>query len=85
MNQVYQNSNYIIFKTDCEYIVQNINRKDFCHSHIKNYKTAKYLIDLCIHRSIPERHLNDYLLESIIRISTDNEYIKQIRQKMRRG
>ena len=73
MNQVYQNSNYIIFKTDCEYIVQNINRKDFCHSHIKNYKTCIWVIDLLLKKRCPY-NIPKYLLISLIRLTDDEIY-----------
>ena len=87
MNIIYSKKNYNIYKISRQsFIIHNTKKKfEDGHTHIKNYKTAKYLIDLCIHRSIPDRHLSDYLLESIIRLSTNIDYIKQIKQKMRRG
>lgn len=86
MNIIYSKKNYNIYIVDRQcFIIHNTKKKfEDGHTHIKNYNTAKYLINLCIHRSIPEKHLSDYLLESIVRLSTDTEYINQIKQKMRR-
>ena len=86
MNIIYSKKNYNIYIVDRQYFIIHNTKKKFedGHTHIKNYNTAKYLINLCIHRSIPEKHLSDYLLESIVRLSSDTEYINQIKQKMRR-
>lgn len=57
-----------------EFIVHN-TAKEFQdgHSHLKSFKTAKYLVKLCIHKSMP-RHLSRYLLVSLYRLSDDEEY-----------
>ena len=80
MNRVYRKKNYNIYSFENEYIVHNMDIKfENGHSHIKNFKTAKFIIDLAIHKSIPH-HLNSYLLESLIRISDDQEYKNKIQQ-----
>ena len=63
-----------------EFIIHNI-KKDFKngHTHIKNFHTAKFLIDLAVHNTIPNKSLNKYLYESLIRISTDPCYIKKLK------
>jgi len=80
LNRVYKKKNYNIYAFDNEYVVHNINTnfKDG-HTHIKNFKTAKFIIDLAIHKSIPH-HLNPYLLESLRRISDDEEYKNKIQE-----
>ena len=78
MNRIYRKKNYNIYAFDDEYIVHNTGMKfEEGHTHIKNFKTAKFIIDLAIHKSIPH-HLNPYLLQSLIRISNDKEYKDKI-------
>ena len=62
------------------YIVHNL-RKEFSkgHTHVDSFKTAKYIAYLSLYKKIPKKgHLSNYLIDSIIRISTDKEYIKEI-------
>lgn len=75
MVTIYRKKNYKIYDAGDNYIVHNTNL-DFQdhHTHIKNFKTCKYIIDLCIHKSIPDKHISDYLLVSILRLSNDNAY-----------
>lgn len=79
-NQVYCRNEYIIIRIGDEYVVYN-KRKEFSngHSHIKNFKTAKYLIDMAISKRIPN-HLSCYLLTSLIRISDDLKYQIKIQE-----
>ncbi len=75
-NQVYSKSEYLIIQVSKGFIIVN-RRKKFLegHTHIKTFNTAKYLIDLAIHNSMPY-HLSPYLLTSLTRI-TENESYKQ--------
>lgn len=61
------------------FIVHNM-RKKFAegHTHIDNYKAAKYTIYLALYKKIPKRHLSIYLVDSVIRISTDINYIHEM-------
>lgn len=64
------------------YVVHN-HRKEFkCgHTHINNYYAAKRLVNLCIHKTIPNG--NDiYFLVSLKRLSDDNEYKKLLDDKI---
>lgn len=47
------------------------------HTHLTSFKSAKYLIDLAIHKSLPY-HLDTYRLISLVRISMDEEYRRRI-------
>lgn len=80
MNRIYKKGDFNIYQFDNEYVVHN-TKKEFKvgHTHIKNFKTAKFIIDLCIHKSIPH-HLNLYLLGSLVRLSNDEEYKRKIRE-----
>lgn len=83
MVKVYSKANFNIYSDSKAYIVHNRN-KEFSkgHTHLYNFKTAKYIIDLASHKTVPN-HLNKYLLESIIRITDDKVYADKIRRKIR--
>lgn len=74
MNRVYKKQNYNIYQSDNDYIIHN-TKKEFSegHTHINNFKTAKYLINLCIHKTIPDRKY-EYFIVSLARITDDNSY-----------
>lgn len=78
MNRVYKKKQFNIYDMGDGYIIHNID-KPFPegHTHLNNYKTAVYIIDLAIHKSIPH-HVHTYFLVSLKRISTDKEYIQKI-------
>lgn len=81
MNVAYKKKNYkIYFFENGGYIIHN-TKGEFSqhHTHINNYNTAKYLINLSLHNTIPY-HLSNYLLESLIRISLDKEYKKKLKE-----
>jgi len=62
MNVIYRKKNYNIYKVGNGYIVHNTNKPfKTGHTHISNYNTAKTILNLSFHRSIPH-HLNKYLL-----------------------
>jgi len=64
-----------------EYIVHN-TRKDFQngHTHIKNFNTAKYVAYLAVYKRLPKKnHLSVYLIDSVIRVSDDNTYIRKMK------
>ena len=79
MNRVYKKRHYNLYQFGNEYIIHN-TRKDFNvgHTHINNYKTAVFLIDLSLHKSIP-RHICNYFLESLCRISDDKKYTQKLK------
>lgn len=82
MLRVYKKKNFEIYGYKGAYIIYNKNKPfETGHSHIKKYKTAKYLIDLAIYKTVP-KHLSSYLYESLLRISSDNIYKQKIRRKM---
>ena len=80
MNQIYSKDNFVIIRADAEYIVIN-KSKQFAegHTHIRHFKTAKYLIDMVIHGRIPY-HLPIYLLVSLRRLSADDNYIQKLQR-----
>ena len=62
------------------YIVVN-KTKEFAsgHTHITNYNTAIWLIKLSEKKSIPH-NLHLYLIESLIRINTDETYLRKLKE-----
>jgi len=57
----------------------------FAHTHLRNFKTAKYLVELSIYKRLP-LDLSNYLLISLQRIN-DGEYkakIEELRVNKRR-
>ena len=80
MNQIYSKDNFVIIRADAEFIVINKDKqfKDG-HTHIRNFKTAKYLIDMVIHKRIPY-HLPMYLLVSLRRLSADDIYTQKLQR-----
>lgn len=63
------------------FIVYN-RRKEFSegHTHINNFKTARYIAYLSLYKKKPKGKLSPYLIESIVRISDDKKYIRYIQQ-----
>lgn len=63
-----------------EFIVHNTHKKfKNGHTHLNNYNTAKYIIQLAIHKSIPHTK-SIYLIDSLIRVSNDSGYINNLRK-----
>ena len=64
------------------YIVHN-TKKDFNigHTHINDFSAAKYVAYLAMYKRLPKkRHLSPYLIESVIRLSDDDEYTNKMIQ-----
>lgn len=60
MNKIYEKGQFIILEGDSQYILMNKHKGfDVGHTHLKNYKTALWLIKLAEHRSIPH-HISLY-------------------------
>ena len=73
---IYKKRNFNVYDSGRDqYIIHNSNYEfDIAHTHIRSFKRCKFLINLALHKSIP-KHLSDYLLTSLIRISDDPDYI----------
>ena len=80
VNKIYERGKFIILEGTDHYIVIN-KTKEFKegHTHITNYNTAVWLIKLSEHKSIPH-NISLYLLESLIRINSDTEYIRKLKE-----
>ena len=79
MVRVYKKAYFNVYSDyNGEYIIHN-TKKEFQngHTHIREFGTAKYLVNLALHRSLPNRRLK-YFIESLIRISNDADYIDKL-------
>lgn len=82
MNMVYRRKNYAIYDAGSHFIVHNMNLKfEGHHTHITRYNTCRYIIDLAFHKTVP-KHLSDYLLVSLMKISDDADYIDKIERML---
>jgi hypothetical protein len=78
VNQIYKKDEYVVIPVENNFIVIN-TRKVFedGHSHTKTMGISRLLIDLAIRKELPK---NPGLVDSLIRISKDENYIKELQQ-----
>lgn len=76
---IYKKRNFNIYDSGKDqYIIHNTNHEfSSHHTHVRNFKTCKFIIDLAIHKTIP-KHLSNYLIISLIRLSDDCDYIEKL-------
>lgn len=77
MKLVYSKAEYDIYKSDDGYVVVNNTMDNFAHSHINNYRTAKWVVELSIKHKLPH-NMPKYLIISLSRINNDPEYKRKI-------
>lgn len=85
MVRIYKKKYFNLYSNQEGYIIHNTH-KDFQkgHTHINNYNTAKFLINLALYKTVPDKNMSKYLYQSLIRISSDQAYINKIRKRMNR-
>ena len=79
------NIRYMKIYTDGHHYIIHNTKKEFKtgHTHINNFNTAKYIATLAIHCKLPNNnHISPYLIKSLIRISTDKNYINELDKLM---
>jgi len=78
MDILYDKRNFIIYDAGDEVIIHN-TEKEFStgHTHIRNFDTAVYIIDIMIKKAIPH-HLHIYLLTSLVKLSNNEQYINKV-------
>lgn len=78
--QIYQNTNYKVYKYANGFIVHN-TFKGFQdgHTHVQSYTTCMILIKLLLHKRLPKSR-SKYFLESLLRLCDDENYRAQIQQ-----
>lgn len=67
---------------DDVYVVYN-KKKSFKdgHTHIRNFSTAKYIANLIAYGKLPKNCHNQYILESLIRLETNQDHIHTLRHQ----
>lgn len=77
---IYRRKNFIIYDSGDGFIVYNTKGSfQKHHTHIGNFHTCKYIIDLSIRQYIP-KDIPNYLLVSLKRLSTDQNFQDRIDQ-----
>jgi len=83
MTRIYKRERYVIYHSgDCGYILQNILMPDFSHTHLDSMEQCKLLIHLSLHQKVPH-HLSRYLLESLVRINDNEDFIQKVEELMK--
>lgn len=84
MNIIYSKKHFNLYKVGRNsFIIHNINKEfKYGHTHINNYNTAKWIINLAFHKTMPKR-ANKYILNSLIRVSKDNAYIRSLENEIK--
>lgn len=78
--KVYSRKEYIILAVKKGYIVYNRNKPfEQGHSHLRSFNMSKTIIENCINKRTPKTN-NLYLLESHVRVSNDDKYIKLVEE-----
>lgn len=77
MNLKFSKNKYNVYQVDDGYIIQNIDIKGFAHTHVNNYKTCLWLIELSINKKCPY-DIPRYLIISLIKINDDSKYLTKL-------
>lgn len=78
--KVYSRKEYIILAVKKGYVVHNTTRSfEKSHTHLRSFSMAKTIIENCIMKKTPKTN-NLYLLESHVRVSDDDKYIKLVEE-----
>lgn len=84
-NIIYSRKQYRIYRECDGYIVHNTSKNfNNGHTHINNYNTAKHILNMARHKSIPHKSIGNYLIDSLIRLSTDKGYIRKLKELKKR-
>ena len=69
MVRIYKKKYFNLYSNQEGYIIHNTH-KDFQkgHTHINNYNTAKFLINLALYKTVPDKNMSKYLYQSLIHL-----------------
>jgi hypothetical protein len=80
MKRVYKKQQYIVYRSDdCGFILVNILMPGFAHTHLESFEMCKKLIVLSLNKRVP-RNLSNYLLKSLLRVNSDEQYCQKINE-----
>jgi hypothetical protein len=78
MNQLYKKNEYIVIPVENNFIVINTEKTlKEGHTHIREMKIARLLIDLAIEKRLPR---NPAFVDRLVRITIDKEYIDRLKE-----
>lgn len=66
-----------IFRSDDCFVVQNVQMPKFAHSHIKNFRSARWVCEMSMKKQVPY-DMPVYLLQSLLRINDDETYCQKV-------
>lgn len=84
LNVVFRKRYFNIYSVNnTEFIVHN-SKLDFNshHTHIRRFTTAKYILNMSLHKTIPKRLCNYHII-SLIRLTDDEDYIKKLEEMLK--
>lgn len=81
---IYRRRHFNIYNAGNNQFIVHNTKLEFSngHTHIRSFSTAKFIIQLSLHKSIP-KHLSNYLLISLIRINNDEDYIDKLNEMLK--
>lgn len=83
MNKILSIKYFNIYSDGHNHFIVHNMKKPFKtgHTHIDNFNTAKYIIYLALYKKKPKNnHLSIYLIDSVIRLSSDDKYIQEMEE-----
>lgn len=82
---IYRKRHFNIYNAGNNQFIVHNSKMEFSdgHTHIKRFSTAKFIIQLSLHKTIP-KHLSNYLITSLIRINTDEDYINELQNMLKK-
>ena len=83
--KVFQRKEYTIYRAGDGFIIHNTNGEFVKHhTHIRSFKKAKSIVDLCIRRKLPDKP-NIWEVESLMRLTRNNAYYNQLRDLLEKN
>ena len=77
--KIFQRKEYSIYRAGDGFIIHNTNGEFVKHhTHIRSFKKAKSIVDLCIRKKLPDE-ANAWEIESLMRLTRNNAYYNQLR------
>lgn len=82
MKQIRKRESFVIYRVRDGYIIHN-EKKPFPvgHTHIRNFDTAKYIVNISRRKTVP-KNMSRYLLNSLIRLTSDTHYKKRLENEL---
>ncbi len=83
--KIFQRKEYSIYRCSDGFVVHNTNKKfENGHTHIRSFKKAKSIVDLCIRKRLPDKP-DIWEIESLMRLTRNNAYYNQLRDLLEKN